>query len=123
VCNCSEPSAEQVQQQLQQVQECQAQLQEQSQKRKCEKCTEHFHEPSLDESDFPACESRPNTPPPPPRGLKARKFSRLPSKKVATSQRTPRAVQQKPVDSPSQEEMEVFFSEFEERERKRFTER
>jgi hypothetical protein len=98
-------------------------LQEQSQKRKCEKCTEHFHEPSLDESDFPACESRPNTPPPPPRGLKARKISRLPSKKVATSQRTPRPVQQKPVDSPSQEEMEVFFSEFEEKERKRFTER
>jgi hypothetical protein len=47
----------------------------------------------------------------------------LPSKKVATSQRTPRPVQQKPVDSPSQEEMEVFFSEFEEKERKRFTER
>ncbi|CAM6043993.1 unnamed protein product [Sphagnum compactum] len=118
-----EPSAEQVQQQLQQVQECQAQLQERSQKRKCEKCTEHFHEPSLDESDFPACESRPNTPPPPPQGLKARKISRLPLKKVATSQRTPRPVQQKPVDSPSREEMEVFFSEFEERERKRFTER
>ncbi|CAK9193107.1 unnamed protein product [Sphagnum jensenii] len=111
-----ESSPETVQEQLQ---ECQAQLQEQSPKRKYEKCIQHFQDQSLEELYTPSCESRPSTPPP-QQETKAKEIPKFLFKKVATSQRP---VRRRLLDSPSPAELEDFFSDFEERERKRFTDR
>ncbi|CAK9190307.1 unnamed protein product [Sphagnum troendelagicum] len=122
-----------IQQQLLEVQECKEQLQEQSQKQKYEKCNGQFQDQSLETKlDVPTIsESRPNTPPPTQQQeTKAKEIPRLSSKKSATTSTTRRTTprmarrrRRRLFDSPSPAEMEDFFSEFEERERKRFTDR